>query len=272
MKKAYKLINNDCIKALKKMPKNLIDLTVTSPPYDNLRTYDGDSDWKFDYHQLGKHLYRVTKKGGVAVVIIGDATLKGKKSLTSFSLAVDWCSNGWNLFECCIYSRFGNPGPWWLTRFRVDHEYIFMFVKGKAPKSFYKDHMKSKAIYSGTKVRAAKRMREGHFSPAGRKNWVIGEYKSQGTIWKYSGSNTEVKGLKFKHPATFPNKLAEDLIITFSKEGDIVLDPMCGSGTTCAMALKNKRKTVGIEISKKYCKIARYYMKKGLTFYNQVQL
>ncbi len=123
------IIQADCLKELAFFDDNSIDLTVFSPPYDGIRDYK--NNWTFDFVELGKQLFRVTKDGGVAVVVIGDGTKNFAKSLTSFRLAVHWVDDiGWKLFESVIYRRDGNPGAWWNQRFRVDHEYILMFFKG----------------------------------------------------------------------------------------------------------------------------------------------
>jgi DNA modification methylase len=123
----------NCVDALKSFPDECIDVVCTSPPYDDVRDYNG---FCFDYKSLGKELYRVTKDGGICAVVIGDGTKDFAKSMTSMRLAVDWCDNaGWRMFETCIYSRHGRPGAWWNQRFRVDHEYIFLFLKGAASKT-----------------------------------------------------------------------------------------------------------------------------------------
>ena len=132
-----KVSNSDCLEFLPTVADSSVDLTVFSPPYDGIRDYG--KDWTFDYHALGEHLLRIAKEGGICAVVIGDGTRDFAKSLTSFRLAVDWCDNiGWRLFECCIYKRDGNPGAWWTQRFRVDHEYILLFLKGRRPRTFHK--------------------------------------------------------------------------------------------------------------------------------------
>lgn len=247
------LINGDCLKVLPTILEESIPLTVFSPPYDGIRDYK--KDWVLDFHQLGVELYRVTMEGGVVGVVIGDGTKNFAKSLTTFRWAVDWCDKiGWKLFECCIYSRHGNPGAWWTQRFRVDHEYILIFFKGSRPRYFDKgplmiDSKHAGKIYSGTD-----RLTSGGFKKIEPK--AVNDKKCRGSIWHYSTSNTEGNRTKLQHPATFPDKLAEDLILCFSAEGEVVLDPMCGSGTTCIVAAKNDRLYTGIEISEEYIRIA----------------
>lgn len=248
------VIHDDCLDVLSSFSDNSIDLTVFSPPYDNIRDYK--KNWTFDFASLGKRLFQVTKDGGVAAIVIGDGTKNFAKSLTSFRLAVNWVDEiGWKLFESVIYKRDGNPGAWWNQRFRVDHEYILLFFKGDRPKSFSKEHLMVPSKHAGKIYSGTDRLTNGGFKTIEPK--VVNPMKCRGTIWQYSTSNTEGNRLKLEHPATFPDKLAEDLILCFSKPGEVVLDPMCGSGTTCVAAHNNHRHYIGIEISEEYCNIAR---------------
>lgn len=244
----------DCLEVLSQVPDHSIDLTVFSPPYDQIRDYEGK--WSLDFHRLGQELFRTTKDGGICAVVIGDGTKDYAKSLTSFRLAVDWCDKlGWRMFETCIYERAGNPGNWWSKRFRVDHEYVMLFLKGQHPKSFDKMPLMVPSKHAGKVYTGTDRLTSG--ATRRMKPKVVNAMKCRGTVWHYSTSNSEGNRLKLKHPATYPNKLAEDLIRCFSAPGDLVLDPMMGSGTTCVMAAQNERRYIGIDISAKYCDIAR---------------
>ncbi len=242
-----------CFDKLPTLADETIDLTVFSPPYDGIRDYI--EKWAFDYSALGKHLFRVTKDGGACALVIGDGTRDFAKSLTSFRLAIDWCDHaGWRLFETCIYNRDGNPGAWWKSRFRVDHEYILIFFKGKRPKSFNKEPLMIPSKHAGKMYSGTDRLTNGGFKKIEPK--AVNPMKDRGTVWRYSTSNTEGNRVKLQHPATYPDKLAEDLILCFSNPNDLVLDPMAGSGTTCVMAAKNHRNYIGFEISKEYLSIA----------------
>jgi DNA modification methylase len=248
------IINADCLKELTLFSEASVDLTVFSPPYDTIRDYK--KNWAFDFSALGRNLYRITKDGGVAIVVIGDGTKNFAKSLTTFRLAVNWCDQiGWRLFETCIYKRDGNPGAWWNQRFRVDHEYVLMFFKGKRPQTFQKEHLMIPSKHAGKIYTGTDRLTNGGFKKITPK--AVNPMKCRGTVWQYPTSNTEGNKLKLQHPATYPDKLAEDLILCFSKPDEIVLDPMCGSGTTCVMAVRNNRNYIGIEIAEDYCEIAR---------------
>ncbi|MFN8589823.1 MAG: site-specific DNA-methyltransferase [Thermomicrobiales bacterium] len=243
------ILIGDCLGVLPGLPDASIDLTLFSPPYDGIRDYTGE--WQFDFVGLGRELFRVTKEGGVAVAVIGDSARNFAKSLTSFRLAVNWCDQAnWRLFETVIYSRPGNPGAWWKQRFRVDHEYVHIFFKGARPKTFHKDHLMIPSKHAGKVYTGTDRLTSGGFKRIEPK--TVNPLKCRGTIWPYVTSNAEGNRTKLKHPATFPDKLAEDVILCFSDPGDVVLDPMAGSGTTCVMAAQHQRQYIGIEISPEY--------------------
>lgn len=242
----------DCLEVLRKLPDESVDLTVFSPPYDGIRDYNGE--WNLDFAGLGSELLRVSKEGAVAAVVIGDGTKNFAKSLTTFRWAVQWVDTaGWKLFECCIYARHGNPGAWWSKRFRVDHEYILIFFKGTRPKFFDKQHLMIDSKHAGKIYSGTDRLTSGGFKKIDPK--AVNPKKCRGTIWNYATSNTEGNRTKLLHPATYPDKLAEDLILCFSEEGDTILDPMCGSGTTAVVAANNRRNYVGIEINQEYVEI-----------------
>ena len=142
-----KIICEDNITYLKTLPDECIDFVITSPPYDELRDYNG---YKLDLHGLGIELLRVLKDGGICVMVIQDSTKDFAKSLTSFRTIVDWCDNiGFRLFECNIYNRQGTEGAWWKKRFRVDHEYMPIFLKGRRPQYFDKENIKIPSKHGG---------------------------------------------------------------------------------------------------------------------------
>lgn len=248
-----RIVVDDCIKTLSECPEDLFQLTVFSPPYDGIRDYK--NNWNLDYQLLGAEIFRTSCEGAVCAVVMGDGTKNFAKSLTTFRWAVDWCDRiGWKLFECCIYARHGNPGAWWSQRFRVDHEYILIFFKGKRPRVFNKEPLMVDSKHAGKVYTGTDRLTNGGFKRIEPK--AVNDKKCRGTLWPYSTSNSERNKLKLKHPATYPDKLAADLIACFSEPGDIVLDPMAGSGTTCVVAAQTGRHYLGIEISAEYAKIA----------------
>lgn len=242
------------------IPSHSIDLTLFSPPYDNIRDYKDKPS--FDRTYLGKLLYNITKDGGICVVNIQDGTQDFAKSLTSFRWAVEWVDLGWKLFECCIYSKHGRPGAWWNKRFRVDHEYLMIFFKGDRPRYFDKTHLMIPAKCAGEKWHGTQRLTDGSLIKIKPK--IQKDVKCRGTIWHYGASTTELNKIKLKHPATMPDKLAEDIIQCFSKEGDVVFDPFAGSGTTLFAANKLKRNFLGCEIAQEYCDIFNERMKNGV--------
>jgi site-specific DNA-methyltransferase (adenine-specific) len=247
-----KIICDDNVKFLSTLPENCIDMVVTSPPYDNLRDYNG---FQLDLSGVGEQLFRVLKPGGIVAVIIQDSTQDGRKTLTSFRMIVNWCDTiGFGLFENCIYSRQGVEGAWWKKRFRVDHEYIPLFIKGKRPAYFDKEELKIPSKHGGkTMTGAATRNKDGTQQKS--RSVYINPMKCRGTIWNYPQCGDGSK-LKHLHPATFPNLLPYDLIQCFCPENGIVLDPFNGSGTTCVAAKSLNRQYIGIDCSQEYCDIA----------------
>ena len=244
--------NTDCAEGLRRLPGDAVDMVVTSPPYDNIRDYRG---FKLDMAAVGKELFRVLKDGGIAAVVIQDQTVNFGKTLTSFKLIIDWCDNaGFKLFECLIYKKYGAEGAWWNKRFRVDHEYVPLFLKGDKPQYFNKEPLKVPSKWAGvTLTGGATRCTNG--KTLSSRPIKINPTKCPGTIWEYLTCGDGDR-LKHKHPATFPDKLPSDLIQCFCPENGLVLDPFMGSGTTAIAAAKLGRRYLGFEISKDYCDLA----------------
>ncbi len=247
-----KIVCGDCVNILRTLPDSSVDMVVTSPPYDAVRDYKGFS---FNLHDTGKEIFRVLKDGGVAAMVIQDQTKNFGKSLTSFRTIVDWVDNvGFKLFETVIYKKHGAEGAWWTKRFRVDHEYIPIFLKGERPSYFDKEHLKIPSKHGGkTMTGCATRLTNGETLKS--KKVVINAMKCRGTLWDYTTCGDGTR-LKHEHPATFPNKLPVDLIKCFCPENGLVLDPFIGSGTTALAAIGLKRNYLGIDISDVYCKLA----------------
>jgi len=250
-----KIIQGDCVEIMKEMEENSVDLVVTSPPYDNLRDYKG---YTFNFEGIAKELFRVVKDGGVVVWVVGDATIDGSETGTSFKQALYFKEIGFNLHDTMIYRKTGCPFPE-QNRYYPIFEYMFIFSKGK-PKTtnLIKDR---KNIYAGAKVarKAHARQVDGSVKENSAQridpNRVLKNIGVRYNIWEITSSRNANSGTG-NHPAIFSEKLAEDHIISWSNKGDLVLDPMCGSGTTCKMAKLLNRDFIGIEISPEYCKIA----------------
>ena len=243
-----KCYNENCLETMARMPDGFVDLTVTSPPYDNLRTYNG---YSFDFEAVAKELFRVTKQGGVVVWVVGDATIKGSETGTSFRQALFFKEVGFNLHDTMIWEKqtFTATGAL-KTRYAQVFEYMFIFTKGKI-KTFnpIKDReTKGPGIKHGTI-----RQIDGTTKKQSSIGKMYAEKKAQRfNVWRI---NTECSNTNRFHPAQFPEKLANDHIISWSNEGDLVYDPFMGSGTTAKMAILNKRNWIGSEISDEYCKI-----------------
>ena len=249
-----KIYQGDCSEVLKTFEDNSIDLTVTSPPYDNLRTYGGVIDgWSFEKFQgIARELYRVTKEGGVVVWIVADATIKGSETGTSFKQALYFMECGFNLHDTMIYIKNGGLNSGSLQAYQQKFEYMFVLSKGKI-KTFnlIKDRKNKKAEdIVKKKKRPDGTIVEQHFKSE--------EYGVRYNYWIYdTGSSKGTKdAYTYVHPAVFPEALANDHIISWSNEGDVVLDPFMGSGTTGKMAILNNRNFIGIELNEEYFKIA----------------
>ena len=213
-----KIVCSDNIEYLKTLESEYIDMFLCSPPYDNLRDYNG---YTLDLHGLGVEMFRTLKTGGVAVWVVQDACIKGTRTGSSFRTALDFMDIGFGLWETLIYQR---RGVWnRKTRFRMDHEYIFVFSKGNKLTYFDKEHMKVpckhplKEYHGTTNIgKDGKRVKAGVIKS--------GEKKCNGTIFNYNFGGDGSK-LKSKHPAVFPNLLALDFIECFCPKDGLVCDP-----------------------------------------------
>jgi len=238
------IYNEDCLETMKRMPDGFVDLTVTSPPYDNLRTYNG---YSFDFESIAKELYRVTKDGGVVVWVVGDATVNGSETGTSFKQALYFIELRFRLHDTMIWHKpntfnFGSN-----RAYRQSFEYMFIFSKGKPLCVNLIKDVKTKS--SGKVSKGARKHADGSRDKV--PDFVVGEYKKRDNVWAINVSSNN-NG----HPAVFPLKLAQDQIVTWSNESDIVYDPFLGSGTTSKAAKQLNRNYIGSEISKEYCDIA----------------
>ena len=230
-----KIYNENCLETMARMESESIDLTVTSPPYDDLRTYNG---YSFDFEPIAKELYRVTKRGGGVVWVVGDQTKNGSESGTSFKQALYFKEIGFNLHDTMIYEKNSSTYPASASgnRYSQIFEYMFVFTKGKP---------KAKLICDKPNKWA------GHKDFSGKLKNPVPDFSPRTNIWRYVTSFNGVK-----HPAPFPEQLAADHIISWSDEGDLIYDPFMGSGTTGYMAKKLNRNYIGSEISSEYCLIA----------------
>lgn len=243
----------DCLEYMKQKQDKSFDLTVTSPPYDNLRTYNQD-EWNWsedDWKPIIKELYRVTSEGGVVVWVVGDATVNGSETGTSFRQALWAMECGFRLHDTMIWNKGGFSAVGALrTRYAPVFEYMFVFSKSK-PKTFnpIKDRPNKHAgsIASGTI-----RQNDGSTKPMS-KVMKINDYGQRFNIWDISPHRQSGQSA---HPAPFPENLAHDHVISWSNERDTVFDPFMGSATTAVACKKTGRNFVGTEIDPTYYKLA----------------
>ena len=247
-----KIIDGNCIEVMKLFDDNCIDLTITSPPYDNLRNYKG---YVFPFEKIAKELYRITKKGGVVIWVVADATIKGTETGTSFKQALYFKEIGFNIHDTMIFQKT-NPIPQiYRKRYNNVFEYMFVFSKGEI-----KTHnpIKVDCLHAGLKLNGTtyKNYSKGE-QKRGKIAKPVKKQKIKGNICEYVvGKKAEDQEAKM-HSAPFPYALARDHILSWTNENDLVLDPMCGSGTTCISALQLNRRYIGIDISSEYCQISR---------------
>lgn len=239
------LRQGDCLEVMKNIPDNSIDLVVTSPPYDDLRSYKG---YSFKFEEIAKEIFRILKKGGVVVWVVNDATIKGSETGTSFKQALYFKEIGFNLHDTMIWFKpngfnFGSN-----YCYKQSFEYMFVFSKGK-PKTinFIKDIPSKMA---GKKIGSVRKHADGTIDKDPR-TYIQQKFKKRNNVWFI---NRPIEN--YGHPAVFPKQIAQDHIISWSKEGDIVLDPFMGSGTTGVACIDTNRNFIGIELSEEYYNIA----------------
>jgi len=207
-------------------------------------------------NKIGEGLFRTMKEGEIVAVVIQDQTKNFGKTLTSFKLAVDWCENiGFKLFECLIYKKFGAEGAWWNKRFRIDHEYMMIFLKGDKPQYFDKENLKIPSKHGGkTMTGGGTRLTNGIRIET--RPITINPMKCRGSVWVYETAGDGSR-MKHQHPATYPDRLPYDFIQCFCPPNGIVLDPFMGSGTTALAAKTLKRDFLGFDISQEYVDLAK---------------
>lgn len=247
-----KIYNEDCLLTMSRMPDNYIDFVITSPPYDDIRNYNG---YVFEFEKIANELFRILKKGGVVIWVVADATIKGSETGTSFKQALYFKEIGFNIHDTMIYYK-NNPMPQTGNRYHQHFEYMFAFSKG-APKTF-------NPITEPTKYQGLANMK--NRGQEGTLNYEKVERttkKKVGNVFFYSiggGISTKDK-IAYNHPAIFPEKLVYDQIITWTNESDIIYDPFMGSGTTAKIAHLLNRHWIGSEISEEYVNIANERLK-----------
>tara|TARA_R110000744_G_C19226595_1_gene547685 strand:- start:1 stop:768 length:768 start_codon:yes stop_codon:yes gene_type:complete len=250
------IYNENCLDTMARMEDNFIDLTVTSPPYDNLRTYNG---YSFDFESIAKELYRVTKEGGVVVWVVGDKVNKGSESGTSFRQALFFKKCGFNLHDTMIWNKPNAMPNVDKSRYCQSFEYMFVFSKGK-PKT---TNLRMIPTKNAGKIIKRKTLQTQNCNKANRID------KTNPTRIDFNVYTLNVGGKKeAEHPAIFPEQLANDHIISWSNEGDIVYDCFGGSGTTAKMSKILNRDWIVSEVSKEYCDIIKERLSEVGTLFN----
>lgn len=256
-----RIICGDNCEVMRTLPSESIDLVVTSPPYDDLRTYGGHS---WDFYGVAWNLKRLLKPGGVIVWVVNDATEKGDETGSSMRQALHFKSIGLRLHDTMIWQRLC-PFPE-STRYHPAFEYMFVFSKDQ-PKSFNVIKDRPASTGGAESVSRMERQSDGSIRRPQRE-FVRNEIAARLNIWDVKagwGQSTKEK-YAFEHPAIFPEALARDHILSWSNEGDIVLDPFSGSGTTAKMAKHNGRRFIGIEVNPEYVEISEKRLMQKVLF------
>jgi site-specific DNA-methyltransferase (adenine-specific) len=243
------IYNEHCLDTLRRMPDDFLDMTLTSPPYDDLRNYNG-------YHvpvpEIAAALYAKTKPGGVVVWVVADRTVDGSETLTSFRHAFAFRDAGFHAHDTMIYAK-NNPIPSDCgKRYRQAFEYMFCFSKG-TPKTFNPITQpvaaKQKAFKSFRITKNGRNdLAHDHTPPKTR--------RSNNIFFYNVGTASATDKIAFQHPAIFPEQLAHDQISTWTSTRDLVYDPFLGSGTTAKIAQQLDRRWIASEISADYYNIS----------------
>jgi DNA modification methylase len=256
-----KLYNEDCLLTMANMGDNSVDMVLTSPPYDDLRTYNKHltgnrteyNGYSFPFEQIAQELFRVVKKGGVVIWVVGDATNKGSETGTSFRQALYFKECGFDLYDTMIYQKTGTPFPQ-KDRYNQIFEYMFVFSKGK-PNTF--NPIMKKNVTAGA-VRHSRKFRNANGEMVeGFNGKPINEYGVDNNVWiMRNGMYKSTKDIvAFEHPAIFPEELAVRHVVSWTKKNDLIYDPFMGSGTSAKAAIQLKRNWIGSEIDKGYCDV-----------------
>lgn len=260
-----KIITSDCVEVMKNIPDGAIDMCITSPPYDNLRVYKG---YKFPFEGIVAELYRIIKTGGIVVWVVSDATINGSETGTSFRQALKFIEAGFNLHDTMIFKK-ANPVPQiYRKRYTNEFEYMFIFSKGEV---LTHNPLRIPCIHAGLELKGTtyKNFSVGN-QKRGKMANPVKKDKIRGNVWEYVVGKKAVDQEAKGHPAPFPYELAKEHILSWSNEGEIVLDPMCGSGTSIVAACDLKRRFIGIDISEEYCQLAKSRLEKHQNSINEL--
>lgn len=250
------LYQGDCLEVMKDMQDERIDLTVTSPPYDNLRTYNGNIEqWSFEkFQDIAKELYRVTKDGGVVVWIVADATINGSETGTSFKQALWFKECGFRLFDTMIWNKNSSGAIGALNRYENVFEYMFVLSKGKPKTINLIRDKKNKCAKRDRGIGGQRRADGVVYRSKSTMHQIIREFGKRPNVWNITPCKSKSERL---HPAPFPIQLAHGHIISWSGEDDVVLDCFMGSGSTGVACVNTNRNFIGIELDEHYFEVAK---------------
>lgn len=246
-----RILHGDCVERMKELPPSSVQLCVTSPPYDDLRTYGGHS---WDFEATARELFRVLCDGGIVCWNVGDSVVDGSETLTSAKQKIFFREQvGFRIHDTMIYEKSnpGNPSDR-QGRYNQVIEYVFVLSKGK-PRAF--NPIRDKRNVSFGVMRFGKKTRR---DPNGKHNGFFSgrkpaaEFGLRGNCWRGNTAAQETPCSAREHPAKMPKWLARDLILSWSNPGDTILDPFAGSGTTGKAAIENARNAILIEINETY--------------------
>jgi site-specific DNA-methyltransferase (adenine-specific) len=268
MEYSNQFLTGDASVVLKQLPNESVDFTCTSPPYDLMRQYKGKVDGKkifkggysFPFEEIADELYRVTKEGGVVMWNVADQVIDGGESGTSFRMALYFQSIGFLIYDTMLYGK-NSPNFPEMGRYGQVFEYCFILSKGK-PKTFNQIRDK-KNKWAGHSNFGKPSSRQADGSLKQHESFTVADYGARYNIWYIANGKgyTTKDEIAYQHPALMPEELAEGMILSWTKPGDIVLDPMSGGGTTAKMAYINNRNYIGIDLQDEYNDIARERIK-----------
>jgi DNA modification methylase len=254
--------NESCLVTMSNMSDGSIDMVITSPPYDDIRSYKNNiktkseyNGYSFPFEDIAKELYRVLKEGGIVVWVVNDSTISGSESLNSFRQALYFKEVGFRIHDTMIYRKL-NPPPNSGNRYHQSFEYMFVISKGTPKTTNIQLRPRSNKCNDKRTFRKKKfsRNKDGEFN---MNDYHIKEMVPDFNVWDFfvGGGNSTKDKIAFSHPAIFPEELCRRHILSWSNVGDVVYDPFMGSGTTAKICIEEDRNWIGSELSEEYCSI-----------------
>ncbi len=257
------LFLGDCREILKDIPENSIDLIFTSPPYADQRktTYGGvhPNDYVDWFLPIGEQLLRVLKPTGTFVLNIKEKVVNGERSTYVLELILEMKKQGWLWTEEFIWHKKNSYPGKWPNRFRDSWERLLQFNKNKKFNMYQEEVMVPMGDWAKKRLKKLsdtdKKRDESKVGSGFGKN--ISNWLNRELAYPTNVLHLATECNNKNHSAAFPEGLPEWFIKLFTKEGDTVLDPFMGSGTTNLVAKRMKRNSIGIEIIPDYIEIVK---------------